>query len=220
MALSETSPVSSCMIRPVLWGGGWADLVAPATGRRRAAVGPQPWPLGHREPEPPPPGHDLRRRCLSDAHRPRTLQQRHRQPHGARHHLPSRLPPSPSRSSALCHGSGRSDPRGRRARLRAFPEPSPIPTPPTVPPTLRSFGWVPAVAAPSEPKRVPSGRTRLDVDGHQHRITPLPQPRILENLPPLPKRPGEHATNDKHEMTLRCHASLLPSPAYRDILTG
>ena len=92
-------------------------LTSLATGRRRAAVGSQPWPLGHREPEPPPP-HDLRRRCLSDAHRPRAVQQRHRQPHGARHHLPSRLPPSPSRGSALCHGSGRSDPRGRRDRIK------------------------------------------------------------------------------------------------------
>ena len=38
-------------------------------GRRRGCCS-QPWPLGHREPEPPPPGHDLRRRCSV---RPTTL---------------------------------------------------------------------------------------------------------------------------------------------------
>ena len=54
--------------------GLWHDLTAPRTGRRRAAVSAQPRPLGHREPQPPPPGLDLRRRCVSDAHGPRTVQ--------------------------------------------------------------------------------------------------------------------------------------------------
>ena len=69
---------------------------------------------------------------------------------------------------------GRSDPRGRRARLSSLPEPSAIATPPTVPRTLGSSGWVPAVAAPSGSKLVPSGRTGLNVEGHQHLITRLP----------------------------------------------
>ena len=160
----------------------------PRTGRRRAAVGSQPWPLGHREP-PPPPGHDLRRRCLSDAHDGPSNNAIVN--HTACHHLPSGFRQVQG-GSALCHGSGRSDPRGRRARLRAFPEPSLQLHPPHLA-ILR-------LARPLPPHQSPNGSLPAGRSMKAITASPLPRPRILENLP-VPSRPGEHA-NDKREMTL------------------
>ena len=103
----------------------WHDLVprnrlTSSCWRSTAAI--------RREPEPPPPGHDLRRM--------------------------SRLQESKAASQAIRPSLGR--------LLSQLTH------------RLGSSGWVPAVAAPSG--SLPSGRTGLDVDGHQHLITRLPRP--------------------------------------------
>ena len=148
--------------------------------------GPSRRPLGRREPQPPPPGHHIRRSCVSEAYGHRNVQRCDRQPDGAGDHLPSRFSSGSSRIPTFLDETEQSDRCGHRMRLSSLPGLSPITTPPPIPQILGSSGSVPTVVAPSGPKLVPSGRTGPEANGHQPRITWRPRPRILENLSPFP----------------------------------
>ena len=98
-------------------------------------------------------------------------------------HLPSRLHAESKPRFALPWTRPKRS-GGRRARLSSLPEPSPIETLPTVPRTLGSSGWVPAVADQGPNCSLPAG-----LDSKSMAPTPdhsLPRPRILENLSPVP----------------------------------
>ena len=136
---------------------------------------------------------------------------RHRQPHGARHHLPSRLPPRPSCGPTLCHGPPGSDPCGHRTPLRCghrtplreVPAPFASRNSPAGSPIMECSGRFRTVAAPS---RVRSGSFPL----HRPPAPPLaPRSRIPRtDLQVLSCREGQ-TTRTQYEITLDLHLTDL-----------